>query len=147
MSDTGHDGADPYRGLSLWWDTIDASRPQRPTLPGNGDVDVVVVGAGLTGLWTARSLKLADPAIRIAVVEREVVGFGASGRNGGWCSALFAASAAATGPRARCAGGSGHAPDHGGDGRRGRVAPSPKRGSTVTSSREARWWSPATGRG
>jgi glycine/D-amino acid oxidase-like deaminating enzyme len=90
----GPGGADPYRGLSLWWDTLETSRPHRPPLPGDGDVDVVVVGAGLTGLWTARSLKLADPAMRVAVVEREVAGFGASGRNGGWCSALFAASEA-----------------------------------------------------
>jgi glycine/D-amino acid oxidase-like deaminating enzyme len=54
------------------------------------DVDVAVVGGGLTGLWTAYYLSEADPTLRIAVLEREVVGFGASGRNGGWCSALFA---------------------------------------------------------
>jgi glycine/D-amino acid oxidase-like deaminating enzyme len=50
------------------------------------------VGAGFTGLWTALALALSDPALRIAVLEREVAGFGASGRNGGWCSALFATS-------------------------------------------------------
>jgi glycine/D-amino acid oxidase-like deaminating enzyme len=49
----------------------------------------VVVGAGLTGLWTAYYLHRADPSLRIAVLEQEVAGFGASGRNGGWCSALF----------------------------------------------------------
>jgi glycine/D-amino acid oxidase-like deaminating enzyme len=43
-------------------------------------------------LWTAYSLALADPTLRIVVLEREVAGFGASGRNGGWCSALFATS-------------------------------------------------------
>jgi len=53
---------------------------------------VVVVGAGLTGLWTAYYLHRADPALRIAVLEQEVAGFGASGRNGGWCSALFPTS-------------------------------------------------------
>jgi glycine/D-amino acid oxidase-like deaminating enzyme len=53
---------------------------------------VVVVGAGLTGLWTAYYLRRADPRLRIAVLEREVAGFGASGRNGGWCSALFPTS-------------------------------------------------------
>lgn len=47
------------------------------------------MGAGFTGLWTAYYLKVADPALRIAVLEAEVAGFGASGRNGGWCSALF----------------------------------------------------------
>jgi glycine/D-amino acid oxidase-like deaminating enzyme len=50
---------------------------------------VVVVGAGFTGLWTAYYLTFADPTLRIAVLEAEVAGFGASGRNGGWCSALF----------------------------------------------------------
>jgi glycine/D-amino acid oxidase-like deaminating enzyme len=50
------------------------------------------VGAGFTGLWTAHSLISADPSLRVAIVEREVAGFGASGRNGGWCSALFSMS-------------------------------------------------------
>jgi glycine/D-amino acid oxidase-like deaminating enzyme len=50
------------------------------------------VGAGYTGLWTAYYLKKADPTLRIAVVEAEVAGFGASGRNGGWCSALYPVS-------------------------------------------------------
>jgi glycine/D-amino acid oxidase-like deaminating enzyme len=55
-------------------------------------VDVAIVGAGYTGLWTAYYLKLADPGLRIAIVEAEVAGFGASGRNGGWCSALYPVS-------------------------------------------------------
>jgi glycine/D-amino acid oxidase-like deaminating enzyme len=49
----------------------------------------VVVGAGFTGLWTAYYLAAADPSLRIVVLEAEHAGFGASGRNGGWCSALF----------------------------------------------------------
>src|SRR6478735_7030462 len=56
------------------------------------EADVVVVGAGYTGLWTAYYLAEADPELRIVVVEAETAGFGASGRNGGWCSALFPAS-------------------------------------------------------
>ncbi len=55
-------------------------------------MDVAVVGGGLTGLWTAHYLAETDPALRIAVLEAETVGYGASGRNGGWCSALFPAS-------------------------------------------------------
>ena len=55
---------------------------------------MAIVGAGLTGLWTAHYLAEADPSLRIVVVESEVAGFGASGRNGGWCSALFPASKA-----------------------------------------------------
>lgn len=84
--------ADRYRPLSLWWDTLPGPLEVRPGLPGDGDVDIAIVGAGFTGLWTARSLAIADPSLRIAVLEAEVAGFGASGRNGGWCSALFAAS-------------------------------------------------------
>ncbi|HQR25721.1 MAG TPA: FAD-binding oxidoreductase [Nocardioides sp.] len=53
---------------------------------------MVIVGAGFTGLWTAYYLAEADPGLRILVLEAEVAGFGASGRNGGWCSALFPAS-------------------------------------------------------
>ena len=53
---------------------------------------MAIVGAGFTGLWTAYWLARTDPGLRIAVLEAEVAGFGASGRNGGWCSALFAAS-------------------------------------------------------
>jgi glycine/D-amino acid oxidase-like deaminating enzyme len=57
-------------------------------------VDVAVVGGGFTGLWTAFYLLRAVPGTRVAVLERDVAGCGASGRNGGWCSALFAASGA-----------------------------------------------------
>jgi glycine/D-amino acid oxidase-like deaminating enzyme len=83
-----------YRALSLWHDTADDDWAARPALPGDLDVDVAVVGAGYTGLWTAYYLKRADPTLRVVVLEREVAGFGASGRNGGWCSALFPASVA-----------------------------------------------------
>jgi glycine/D-amino acid oxidase-like deaminating enzyme len=55
-------------------------------------VDVAIVGAGYTGLWTAYYLSRADPSLRLAVVEAELAGFGASGRNGGWCSALYPVS-------------------------------------------------------
>jgi glycine/D-amino acid oxidase-like deaminating enzyme len=61
-------------------------------LAGDVDVDVAIAGAGYTGLWTAYYLSRAEPGLRIAVCEREIAGFGASGRNGGWCSALFPAS-------------------------------------------------------
>ena len=83
------------RPLSLWADTAGDPEPARPPLPGSTDVDVVIVGAGYTGLWTAYYLAAADPSLRIVVLEARTAGFGASGRNGGWCSALFPASAAA----------------------------------------------------
>lgn len=72
----------------LWWDAIDA-RSTRPRLDRDLDVDVVIVGAGLTGLWTAYYLTEHRPGMSIAVIERQHVGFGASGRNGGWCHAEY----------------------------------------------------------
>jgi glycine/D-amino acid oxidase-like deaminating enzyme len=64
----------------------------RPALAADLDVDVAIIGAGYSGLWTAYYLAGIDPSLRVAVLEREVAGFGASGRNGGWCSAFFATS-------------------------------------------------------
>ena len=78
--------------LSLWHATLEEPLLPRPSLPGDADADVVVVGAGLTGLWTAYYLTRADPTLRVVVLEQEIAGFGASGRNGGWCSALFPTS-------------------------------------------------------
>jgi glycine/D-amino acid oxidase-like deaminating enzyme len=77
---------------SLWLDTAGDPPAERPALEGSAEADVVIVGAGFTGLWTAYYLALADPSLRITVLEAETVGFGASGRNGGWCSALFPTS-------------------------------------------------------
>lgn len=84
--------------LSLWHEQVAADGDPltpRPPLDGDIDADVCIVGAGYTGLWTAYFLLRGDPGLRVVVVEREVAGFGASGRNGGWCSALFPASTAA----------------------------------------------------
>jgi glycine/D-amino acid oxidase-like deaminating enzyme len=78
-----------YADLSLWHASLgEHAWAPRPALPGDTDVDVAIVGGGLTGLWTAYYLSRSDPALRVAVIEAEVAGFGASGRNGGWCSAL-----------------------------------------------------------
>jgi glycine/D-amino acid oxidase-like deaminating enzyme len=74
---------------SLWHHTAGVDLTPRPPLPGDIEADVAIAGAGYTGLWTAYYLHEIDPALRIAIVEREIAGFGASGRNGGWCSALF----------------------------------------------------------
>ena len=91
MTDPARGSVDP-RTLSLWHATADEEWTPRPALTGDRDADVAVVGAGFTGLWTAYYLLRADPSLRVVVLEREVAGFGASGRNGGWCSALFPAS-------------------------------------------------------
>jgi glycine/D-amino acid oxidase-like deaminating enzyme len=65
---------------------------------------VAIVGAGFTGLWAALYLARADPSLRIAVVEAEAAGYGASGRNGGWCSALFPSSLGSVAQRSDRAG-------------------------------------------
>jgi glycine/D-amino acid oxidase-like deaminating enzyme len=88
---------DAYRRASFWLDDLvvsgrDPLRPRR-ALTSDAVFDVALIGGGLTALWTAYSLAKADPGLRIAVLEREIAGFGASGRNGGWCSALFPRSA------------------------------------------------------
>lgn len=72
--------------VSFWYRDIGIPK-KRPGLPGDIDVDVAIVGGGLTGLWTAYYLKAAQPDLRIAILEKEFAGFGASGRNGGWLSA------------------------------------------------------------
>jgi glycine/D-amino acid oxidase-like deaminating enzyme len=79
-----------YRSLSLWHDTHPGSLEPRPPLGADQQVDVAIVGAGFTGLWTAYYLKELDPSLRVAIVEAEIAGFGASGRNGGWCSGTLA---------------------------------------------------------
>ncbi len=76
------------RTTPYWWDDVnaDVSRGQLAT---DTDVDVVIIGAGFTGLWCAYYLKNLDPELHVAVVEKHHVGFGASGRNGGWCHAEY----------------------------------------------------------
>jgi len=68
---------------SFWLDQL-GSRPRRPALTGAREADVCIVGGGFTGLWTAYELKRADPSLVVVVLEAQHVGFGASGRNGGW---------------------------------------------------------------
>ena len=75
---------------SLWADQL-GPVPPRPHLGADADADVVVVGGGYTGLWTAYYLA---PHRKVVLLEADQVGHGASGRNGGWCSALFPAGPA-----------------------------------------------------
>ncbi|HVC40309.1 MAG TPA: FAD-dependent oxidoreductase [Candidatus Dormibacteraeota bacterium] len=69
---------------SFWLESVGPITP-RPRLDRDLEVDVAVVGAGFTGLWTAYELQRRAPALRIALLEAEVAGYGASGRNGSWC--------------------------------------------------------------
>jgi glycine/D-amino acid oxidase-like deaminating enzyme len=77
----------------LWFDQLGAPVSPRPPLAGDVEADVTIVGAGFTGLWTAYYLQRHRPDLRIVIVERDVVGYGASGRNGGWCVGELAVGA------------------------------------------------------
>jgi len=83
-------GLPDYRSISFWHETVPGSLAPRDSLAEDVQVDVAIVGAGYTGLWTAYYLRILDPGIRVAVVESEIAGFGASGRNGGWCLGTLA---------------------------------------------------------
>ena len=76
--------------ISYWYQEIGGIPNYRPPLSGDRKVDVCIIGAGYTGLWTAYYLKKADPKLKIIVIEKEFAGYGASGRNGGWLTGGFA---------------------------------------------------------
>jgi len=82
---------DRYRSRSFWLDDMPGPLDPRPPLAGDSQVDIAIVGGGYTGLWTAYYLLRLDPTLRVLVIEKEIVGFGASGRNGGWCVGELAA--------------------------------------------------------
>ena len=69
---------------SLWASQVPPPT-RRPPVDGDRRVDVAIVGAGYTGLWTAHSILRRDPTVSVCLIDAEHVGFGASGRNGGWC--------------------------------------------------------------
>jgi len=78
-----------YRRESFWLDSIEESLDPFPSLEEELRCDVAIVGAGFTGLWTAYFLKRNAPDLDIVMLEKEIAGFGASGRNGGACSAWW----------------------------------------------------------
>lgn len=79
---------DPSVAAIYWLSGTGAPIPEpAPTLRGDGRTDVAIIGAGFTGLWTAIRLLETDPSLRVTVLEQAIVGYGASGRNGGFCAA------------------------------------------------------------
>lgn len=89
----------PYKDVSFWLEDAGDLDP-RPPLEGDIDVDVAILGAGYTGLWAAYYLQELDPSLRIAIIEKEIAGYGPSGRNGGWCnSSMIGVSASELGRR------------------------------------------------
>lgn len=83
-STTGHTARAVINGgISFWYAQQGLPAPREP-LPSDAAADIVIVGGGFTGLWTAYYLKKAAPFLRITVLEQKFCGYGASGRNGGW---------------------------------------------------------------
>jgi glycine/D-amino acid oxidase-like deaminating enzyme len=84
-----------YSSYSFWLEDVGEPLTPRSALKSSTDVDVAILGAGYSGLWTAYYLLRQEPALRVAVVDKEIAGFGASARNGGWCSPNFPVTAGA----------------------------------------------------
>lgn len=72
-----------YGATSYWLETSGDDLTPRPPLDGSADADVAILGAGYTGLWTAYELLKRSPNLKVTILEREIAGFGASGRNAG----------------------------------------------------------------
>ena len=72
----------PHR--SLWLDQAYTGSTDRPALTGGDRADVAIVGGGFLGLWTAIILKEREPSLDVVIIERDICGGGASGRNGGF---------------------------------------------------------------
>lgn len=75
-----------YKGVSYWLESCADDLTPRPALDGPTRADVAILGGGYTGLWTAYYLLRADPSLHVVILERDICGFGASGRNGAWCA-------------------------------------------------------------
>jgi hypothetical protein len=83
----------PTLDRRAWWlrEALAADPgPPCPPLRGRATADVVIVGGGFTGLWTAWNLVEQAPGIRVAMLEADIVGGGASGRNGGFLAGWWA---------------------------------------------------------
>ena len=79
--------------LPPWWLdealAAETDAPDAPALEGEIRVDVAVIGGGYTGLWTALALREREPGLNVALLEAEIVGWGPSGRNGGFLNGYW----------------------------------------------------------
>jgi glycine/D-amino acid oxidase-like deaminating enzyme len=82
----------PDAGRSWWLRDALADDPSPPAGPLRDDItaDVVVLGGGYTGMWTALHLTDLDPGVDVALLEQDICGGGASGRNGGFVNSFWA---------------------------------------------------------
>ncbi|MFZ5908590.1 MAG: NAD(P)/FAD-dependent oxidoreductase [Chloroflexota bacterium] len=84
-----------YSDKSFWLAAYGAYIPN-PPVRGDLEVDVAIIGGGFTGLSSAYHLRKYEPSMQVAVLEAEVIGYGASGRNGGFSMTLFGLEPAVT---------------------------------------------------
>jgi glycine/D-amino acid oxidase-like deaminating enzyme len=84
-----HDTHIGHHDAKGWWLEEAGGADPLPPLTGNLDADVVVIGGGYTGMWTAWHLLDADPSARVVLVEAGACGHGPSGRNGGFCESMW----------------------------------------------------------
>ena len=66
-----------YEGLSYWLETVGEPLTPRPALGEDLTVDVAIVGAGYSGLWTAYYLLAKEPGLSVAALDAEIAGYGA----------------------------------------------------------------------
>ncbi len=72
-----------------WWIEEAGNPPPLPSLEGDTDADILVVGGGYTGLWTAWHLLGLEPEARVVLLEADRIGMGPSGRNGGFVNSMW----------------------------------------------------------
>src|SRR4051794_6752495 len=96
----------PGAARSFWLQEALTHDPGEPTPPleANVTADACIVGGGFAGLWTAVRLTERAPGMRIVILEQDIVGGGASGRNGGFASSVFFGAQPATPPCSRAGG-------------------------------------------
>jgi glycine/D-amino acid oxidase-like deaminating enzyme len=78
-----------YRSKSWWLESLPQEITPDPELTGKEIADVVVIGGGYTGLSTGYHIKRIKPDMDVRIIESDVCGYGASGRNGGFSMTLF----------------------------------------------------------
>ena len=89
---TAVDALSESNQFPVWVEENPEKIARRKSLSGDKSVDVTIVGGGYSGLWTAYYLLKNCPTLRVIIIEKQYCGFGASGRNGGWCKGSVAGS-------------------------------------------------------
>lgn len=74
----------PARHRSLWLQQVEGDAPASEPLRGAARADIAILGGGYVGLWTAIRIKERAPAADVVILEQDICGGGASGRNGGF---------------------------------------------------------------